>query len=67
MVDSILLANYIDFITANTKVLHMAGFVLVLATPQGLNLRPFQVGSGVETKWPSAHDKYLYGVLASAY
>ena len=34
---STLLVNYSDFITANPKVLHITGFVLVLATPQGLN------------------------------
>ena len=33
MVYSTLLANYVDFITAKPKVLHIAGFV----TPQGLN------------------------------
>ena len=29
-----LLSNYVDFITANPKVLNLAGFVSVLATPQ---------------------------------
>ena len=28
--------NYVDFITANSKVVYMAGFVTVLAIPQGL-------------------------------
>ena len=35
LVQFTLLANYIDFITASPKVLHITVFVLVLATLQG--------------------------------
>ena len=32
------LTNYVDFITADPKVVYMAGFVTVLAKPPGLNV-----------------------------
>ena len=40
------LANYLDFITANTEVLQIVGFVAVLATPQRLNFMLIRVKIG---------------------